>query len=222
MPCIKTVCSYIFRDTAAAWSLLNNVGLSTLNRGLNHLVASLMHLFPLAERSSLLWSWTSCYQSEVSSLIKIPCWHDHEEQIGMYHFSVHFLRPVCKSKVLTYFITLRTTSAFSVYSCLSPRGWMLDLRWRNKLWVWTKQQIRNKLKVKLLAWICPLQSPWDFPPFRHAKSLCLSGTIFFCLTYHSILLHISLTLKMIEIKFLLFFPQNGFANSLFQPYGDVL
>lgn len=38
--------------------------LSTLNRGLrtpqsgpNHLVASLLHLFPLAERSSMLWSW---------------------------------------------------------------------------------------------------------------------------------------------------------------------
>lgn len=28
------------------------------------------------------------------------------------------------------------------------------------VWVWTRNQIRNKLKVKLVAWICPLKSPW--------------------------------------------------------------
>lgn len=185
--------SHFQRHCGCLGSLLNNVGLSAFNRGPNHLVASLLcTCSPLAERGSLLWSRASVKlrrsPADTNTIQNAPparLWWVRsliKKRSGCSTFST--LVCVILSKVLTYLITLRTTSPFSayplsIYSCLSPWGWMLDSPWRNKLGVWSEQQIRNKLKVKLLAWMCPLHSPWDFPHFRHqTKSLCLAGTLF--------------------------------------------
>ena len=101
--------------------------------------------------------------SESSSFEKYTLWLRKDQDA--FHVVSPALFLVYLSKVLTYFEALRTTSPLSVYSCLSLWGSMLDLLRRNKVraWVWTMWEIRNKLNVKLLAWICPLPSPRDFP-----------------------------------------------------------
>lgn len=50
---------------------------------------------------------------------------------------------------------------------------MLDLPWRNTLGAraWIQLRIRNKLKVKSLAWIRPLLSLWDYSLLRRVRHI---------------------------------------------------